>query len=65
MSATPYRSDEMTVTLRTHEDYRNACERIGQLEGIRPSAARDRLLEALRTAIHDYEPRQTPLRTSR
>ncbi|MGO4736806.1 hypothetical protein AB4099_09695 [Bosea sp. 2KB_26] len=65
MSDTLFRSEPVTVTLRTHEDYRDACERIGQLEGIRPSAARDRQLAALRAAIHAYEPRQTPLRTSR
>lgn len=63
MPDSPARSETPSRTIRTHEDYRNACERIGQLEGIRASAVRDLELAALKTAIHDYEPRQTPLRT--
>lgn len=65
MPDTLFKAEAVTMTLRTHEDYRNACERLGQLEGLRPSAVRDLQLAALRTAIHNYEPRQTPLRSSR
>lgn len=59
------RSECPSMTIRTHEDYRDAWERIRQLEGVRPSAARDHELAALKAAVQDYEPRQTPLRPSR
>lgn len=64
-SAGSARSECSSLTIRTHEDYRDAWERIRQLEGVRPSAARDHELAALKAAVHDYEPRQTPLRPSR
>lgn len=52
------RPEAPTATIRTHEDYRRAYERIGQLEGVRPSRVRDLELQTLRAAVHAYEPRQ-------
>lgn len=50
------------IEITNHEDYRRACERIGQLENDRPGALRDLKLKTLRDAVRDYEPRQTVAR---
>lgn len=50
--------DVPVVAIRSHEDYRKACERIGRLECDRPNAARDLELFFLSALVFDFDPRE-------